>query len=107
MNIHTHLIPFCLWLCQALPSPSSVLSFPQSSDPPVALFTFFALLCLAQFFENFGPNTTTFIIPGELFPTRYRSTADGIAAASGKLGAVLAQIVFTYVNTGSAKTKIM
>ena len=46
MNIHTHLIPFCLWLRQALPSPSSVLSFPQSSDLPVALFTFFALLCL-------------------------------------------------------------
>lgn len=38
-----------------------------------------------------GPNTTTFIVPGECFPTRYRSTAHGISAASGKLGAVLAQ----------------
>lgn len=53
-----------------------------------------ALLCLANFFLNFGPNTTTFIVPGEAFPTRYRSTAHGISAASGKLGAVVAQFAF-------------
>jgi len=59
---------------------------------------FFALYCLANFFTNFGPNVTTFIIPGEIFPTRYRSTAHGIAAASGKLGAIVAQIIFFKVN---------
>lgn len=59
---------------------------------------FMALYCLANFFQNFGPNTTTFIIPGEVFPTRYRSTAHGISAASGKLGAVIAQILFTATN---------
>ncbi|ELU36271.1 inorganic phosphate transporter [Rhizoctonia solani AG-1 IA] len=42
------------------------------------------LYCLANFFQNFGPNTTTFIVPGEAFPTRYRATAHGISAASGK-----------------------
>ncbi|KAF8512253.1 phosphate permease [Gautieria morchelliformis] len=55
-------------------------------------FTF--LYCLANFFQNFGPNTTTFVIPGEAFPTRYRSTAHGISAASGKLGAIVAQVGF-------------
>jgi len=55
---------------------------------------FVFLYCLANFFSNFGPNTTTFIIPGEAFPTRYRSTAHGISAASGKLGAVVAQVGF-------------
>jgi MFS transporter, PHS family, inorganic phosphate transporter len=55
---------------------------------------FITLYCLANFFQNFGPNTTTFVIPGELFPTRYRSTAHGIAAASGKLGAIISQIIF-------------
>ena len=55
---------------------------------------FTVLYCLANFFQNFGPNTTTFIIPGEAFPTRYRSTAHGISAASGKLGAVVAQVGF-------------
>jgi MFS transporter, PHS family, inorganic phosphate transporter len=52
------------------------------------------LYVLAQFFFNFGPNTTTFIVPGECFPTRYRSTGHGISAASGKVGAIIAQVVF-------------
>jgi MFS transporter, PHS family, inorganic phosphate transporter len=51
----------------------------------------FALYCPCNFFHNFGPNTTTFIVPGEVFPTRYRSTAYGISAASGKVGAIIAQ----------------
>ncbi|KAK7454530.1 hypothetical protein VKT23_011284 [Stygiomarasmius scandens] len=55
---------------------------------------FVFLYCLANFFQNFGPNTTTFIVPGEAFPTRYRSTAHGISAASGKLGAIVAQVGF-------------
>ncbi|GLB40549.1 putative phosphate transporter [Lyophyllum shimeji] len=55
---------------------------------------FVVLYCFANFFQNFGPNTTTFVIPGEAFPTRYRSTAHGISAASGKLGAIIAQVGF-------------
>ena len=51
----------------------------------------FALYCLCNFFQNWGPNTTTFIVPGEVFPTRYRSTSHGISAASGKIGAIIAQ----------------
>jgi PHS family inorganic phosphate transporter-like MFS transporter len=53
-----------------------------------------ALYILAQFFFNFGPNSTTFIVPGECFPTRYRSTSHGISAGSGKVGAIVAQAVF-------------
>lgn len=41
-----------------------------------------------------GPNATTFIVPGECFPTRYRSTSHGLSAASGKVGAIIAQVVF-------------
>ncbi|KAJ7127132.1 inorganic phosphate transporter [Mycena epipterygia] len=62
---------------------------------------FVFLYCLTNFFQNFGPNTTTFVIPGEVFPTRYRSTAHGISAASGKLGAIVAQVGFSQlVNIG-------
>ncbi|GKZ72692.1 phosphate transporter [Aspergillus niger] len=53
-----------------------------------------ALYVVAQFFFNFGPNATTFIVPGECFPTRYRSTSHGISAAAGKVGAIIAQCVF-------------
>ncbi|KAJ1773340.1 hypothetical protein IW140_000991 [Coemansia sp. RSA 1813] len=52
---------------------------------------FIVLFTLAQFFQNFGPNVTCFVWPGEVFPTRFRSTAHGISAASGKLGAIVAQ----------------
>jgi PHS family inorganic phosphate transporter-like MFS transporter len=52
-----------------------------------------ALYILAQLFFNFGPNTTTFIIPGECFPTRYRATGHGISAAWGKVGAIIAQVI--------------
>jgi PHS family inorganic phosphate transporter-like MFS transporter len=55
----------------------------------------FIIRSLANFFQNFGPNTTTFIVPGEAFPTRYRATAHGISAASGKLGAIIAQVIFS------------
>jgi PHS family inorganic phosphate transporter-like MFS transporter len=51
-----------------------------------------ALYGIAQFFTNVGPNVTTFILPTEVFPTRYRTTGHGIAAGSGKLGATLAAL---------------
>ncbi|KAJ5819575.1 phosphate:H+ symporter [Penicillium riverlandense] len=62
-----------------------------------------ALYVLAQFFFNFGPNATTFIVPGECFPTRYRSTSHGISAALGKIGAIIAQCVFGPLVTRGAK----
>ncbi|THG99884.1 hypothetical protein EW145_g7177 [Phellinidium pouzarii] len=65
---------------------------PKETVNTSALNGIFFLYCLANFFQNFGPNSTTFIIPGEAFPTRYRSTAHGLSAASGRLGAILAQI---------------
>ena len=63
--------------------------------------TFVFLYCLTNFFSNFGPNSTVSVFPGESFPTRYRSTAFGIAAASGKVGAVISQVGFgKLVNIG-------
>ncbi|RCV26499.1 hypothetical protein SEVIR_5G258200v4 [Setaria viridis] len=53
--------------------------------------TLFAFLyALTFFFANFGPNSTTFVLPAELFPTRVRSTCHAISAASGKAGAIVA-----------------
>ena len=49
-----------------------------------------------------GPNATTFIVPGECFPTRYRSTSHGISAASGKVGAIIAQTIFGPLRTRGA-----
>ncbi|KAI8897244.1 phosphate:H+ symporter [Globomyces pollinis-pini] len=56
---------------------------------------FMILFCGLEFFFNFGPNTTTFIIPAEVFPTRIRTTAHGISAAMGKLGGLVGLQFFT------------
>ncbi|KAF2731736.1 MFS transporter [Polyplosphaeria fusca] len=61
-----------------------------------------ALYVLAQFFFNFGPNATTFIVPGECYPTRYRSSAHGLSAASGKVGAIIAQVLIGPLRTRGA-----
>ncbi|KAF9904051.1 Inorganic phosphate transporter pho84 [Lobosporangium transversale] len=68
-------------------------AYNQIRNYSTALFVF--LFAATQFFQNFGPNATTFVIPGEVFPTRYRSTCHGIAAGSGKLGAIIAQVGFS------------
>ncbi|OMO89962.1 Phosphate permease [Corchorus olitorius] len=56
------------------------------------LFTI--LYALTFFFANFGPNSTTFVVPAEIFPARFRSTCHGISAASGKAGAIIGAFVF-------------
>lgn len=47
---------------------------------------------LTYLFANFGANSTTFLMPVEVFPTRARATAHGISAACGKLGATVGSI---------------
>jgi MFS family permease len=44
---------------------------------------------LFNIFVNAGPNSTTWTLPSELFPTSLRGSANGLAAASGKLGAAV------------------
>ncbi|EGG21193.1 major facilitator superfamily protein [Cavenderia fasciculata] len=50
---------------------------------------FIILYGLTFFFSNAGPNTTTFVLPSESFPTRIRATCHGFSAACGKIGAVV------------------
>ncbi|KAK0592055.1 hypothetical protein LWI29_012547 [Acer saccharum] len=62
---------------------------------------FMILYGLTLFFANFGPNSTTFIVPAELFPARFRSTCHGISAAAGKAGAIIgAFVVQSYTQKG-------
>ncbi|XAR61509.1 hypothetical protein NMG60_11015954, partial [Bertholletia excelsa] len=55
---------------------------------------FVVLYGMVFFFCNFGPNTTTFIVPAELFPARFRSTCHGISGAVGKVGAMIGSLLF-------------
>ena len=46
------------------------------------------------FFANYGPNTTTFLLPSVTYSEECRSTLNGISAAAGKLGALVGASVF-------------
>ncbi|KAL1859218.1 hypothetical protein Plec18167_007848 [Paecilomyces lecythidis] len=60
------------------------------------------LYIIGQLLFNLGPNSTTYMIPAEVFPTRYRGTCHGISAGAGKLGSILVQIFSTYYSFGTA-----
>lgn len=49
------------------------------------------------FFNGFGPAPTTFLIPSLLFPASIRTTANGLAAAVGKIGAIVGIIMASYI----------
>ncbi|KAK6929785.1 Major facilitator, sugar transporter-like [Dillenia turbinata] len=57
---------------------------------------FLVMYSLTFFFSNFGPNATTFVVPAEIFPARFRSTCHGISAAAGKSGAIVGAFGFLY-----------
>lgn len=49
---------------------------------------------LFNFMTNLGPNAQTYLIAGEVFPTRIRGMGAGFAAAFAKIGAVLTSFLF-------------
>lgn len=49
---------------------------------------------LFNFMTNLGPNAQTYLIAGEVFPTRIRGMGAGFAAAFAKIGAVLTAFLF-------------
>ncbi|KAG5554348.1 hypothetical protein RHGRI_012014 [Rhododendron griersonianum] len=71
-------IPFHLWTLHKIP--------------------FIIMYSLTFFFSNFGPNSTTFVVPAEIFPARFRSTCHGISAAAGKAGAIVGASGFLYAS---------
>jgi PHS family inorganic phosphate transporter-like MFS transporter len=58
---------------------------------------FLLLYGLTYLFSNFGPNTSTFVIPAECFPTAAKATCHGISAASGKVGAAIGATAFPFL----------
>jgi MFS family permease len=54
----------------------------------------------SYFFAEFGPNTTTFVLPSELFPVSMRATSHGISAGVAKFGAFLGVFLFPLLQSG-------
>ena len=59
-----------------------------------AVLPFLAVYGISYFFTEFGPNMTTFVMPGELYPVSVRATGHGISAGIGKLGAFVGVFLF-------------
>ncbi|KAK6427082.1 hypothetical protein LTR81_000861 [Elasticomyces elasticus] len=59
---------------------------------------FMAMYFLSSFFNQFGPNSVTFIAAAEVFPTPVRASAHGFSAAWGKLGALTAAVLYNYID---------
>jgi MFS family permease len=64
-----------------------------SGDPNINqhpnLILVFSGFFIYNLLMNAGPNSTTFLLSGEVFPTSIRASGAGLAAAIAKLGAVL------------------
>jgi MFS family permease len=60
---------------------------------------FLVIFGLSYFFIEFGPNTTTFVLPSELFPVNMRTTGHGISAGIGKLGAFIGVFLVPWLQT--------
>ncbi|GLE04394.1 hypothetical protein PINS_up013336 [Pythium insidiosum] len=65
------------------------------------------LYSLTFFFSNFGPNVSTFCLPAEIFPSDVRIKMNGIAAASGKIGATVGAAVFGIVEKTSGVSDVL
>jgi len=66
---------------------------------PTTVWAFLTLFGISYFVVEFGPNTTTFVYPSEIFPTAVRGTADGISAAAGKFGAFAGALLVPHLLT--------
>ena len=60
---------------------------------PHVLLIFLGFM-LFNFMTNLGPNAQTYLLAGEVFPTRVRGMGAGFAAAFAKIGAVMTAFLF-------------
>ncbi|KAK8114727.1 hypothetical protein PG999_006796 [Apiospora kogelbergensis] len=75
--------------------PMSNYSYYTSS---AGIHSFQAMYFLSSFFNQFGPNSVTFLVAGEVFPTQIRASAHGFSACMGKAGALLASVLYNYID---------
>ncbi|KAI8468145.1 MAG: major facilitator superfamily domain-containing protein [Monoraphidium minutum] len=72
-------------------------AYKQLTSSAAGYHAFQALYFLSSFFNQFGPNCVTWLVAAEVFPTDVRTTFQGTSAAAGKIGAIIADVVFGFV----------
>lgn len=76
-------------------------------DESWATVLIFVGFMVFTFMTNAGPNAQTYLIAGEVFPTALRGSGSGLAAACGKVGAVLTAFLFPMLLTKFGTTPIL
>jgi MFS transporter, putative metabolite transport protein len=71
-----------------------VASFSIDFTGATQIALIFVGFMLFSFMTNIGPNAQTYLLAGEVFPTRVRGMGAGFAAAFAKIGAVLTAFLF-------------
>ena len=75
----------------------SLAAFGQYQIDGTAVIFIICGFIVFNFSNNLGPNTITYLIAGELFPTRFRGIGAGFAASCGKVGASVTAFAFPIV----------
>jgi MFS transporter, putative metabolite transport protein len=71
-----------------------VASFSINATGEAKIAIIFAGFMLFNFMTNLGPNSQTYLLAGEVFPTQVRGMGAGFAAAFAKIGAVSTAFLF-------------
>ncbi len=82
----------------------SVSTIDGAGGHTVLVFAGFIVFNLSM---NAGPNSTTYILPAELFPTHVRATAAGFAASTAKLGATLGVFLVPLIKSQLGITSLL
>jgi putative MFS transporter len=69
-----------------------ILSLSHAFSDSVNVGMIFTGFILFNFFVNFGPGITTYLLPAELYATDIKATGHGFAAGAGKFGAFVGAI---------------
>ncbi|KAF8574012.1 MFS general substrate transporter [Ramaria rubella] len=64
------------------------------------------VVCFA-FLQTIYANSTTYLYPAEVFPTRFRASAHGISAASGKAGAIISSLGFNALTSSIGTPNVL
>ncbi|BFZ62277.1 hypothetical protein YB2330_003366 [Saitoella coloradoensis] len=75
--------------------PAAMYDTLRTPGTPIKIFQF--LYFFSSFWQQFGPNSTTFLLAAEVYPAPVRASAHGFSAACGKLGALIPTIIYNYV----------
>lgn len=69
-----------------------ILSLSHIPPNSFAMPMIFSGFILFNFFINFGPGLTTYLLPAELYASEIKATGHGVAASCGKMGAAIGTI---------------